>query len=152
MATKEDVTRLAEQLDATVAIQHLQPGWHVGVEAPAGHVWVCDTSIHELVERWYTHEADMWAALHERMRHGVTPCTIPDCEWCADTKPFHTPCTYRVDARGNWCGASMPCPIHPAPQFTNCTKCGGQMPNRDTPRWCDDCANDGPTEMQWAAG
>lgn len=85
MATKEDVTRLAEQLDATVAIQHLQPGWYVTVEAPAGHVWACDTSIHELTARWFTDGPGMWADLHQRMGHGVKPCRIRDCEWCAET-------------------------------------------------------------------
>jgi hypothetical protein len=56
----------------------------IEVEAPAGMVWRCDTSLHALVASRWDDECkdDLWADVLGRMKYGVTQCTEPDCEWC----------------------------------------------------------------------
>jgi hypothetical protein len=89
-ATRAAAKQKAEALGAT---------WHEGfggwyefnVEAPAGHVWASDQSIHELVNATSGDDSIpapnslFWRHVLHRMADGVVPCDMADCDWCSGT-------------------------------------------------------------------
>ena len=89
MTRKQFVLDMAKRMGATVEYER-HPSWGyttVMVEAPAGHVWKADTSVHELVSS-NDHAAEVWHEMAERMAYGVVPCTILHCEWCTEREPW----------------------------------------------------------------
>lgn len=81
---KQKVVALACKLGATLDYA----GGEINVEAPPYHTWKENPGVHELVNSPWDDETqdDLWARALERMEFGVEPCTIQECEWCADTR------------------------------------------------------------------
>lgn len=77
------VLRLAVKLGVTVS--GMDNG-EVNLEAPAGY-WFSGLGIHEIVHAPWDLEtmSALWSkALADLQEYAIEPCTVADCEWCAD--------------------------------------------------------------------
>lgn len=95
MTYRQRVHKRAAEIGAKVQIATVQGNprtydVEVEVEAPAGYVWSCTRDIHAIVAWCFrgpnaNYDQLIWKSLWEDMQHGVEPCEIDDCDWCADT-------------------------------------------------------------------
>ena len=85
--TRREVLHLADKHGGKVDIKSEAPDLHVAIEAPAGHIW-SSFEVHELVSSQWDDDPTwtVWNDLYEGLAMGTEECTVPDCEWCADSK------------------------------------------------------------------
>jgi|GEM_PF-2925938 len=89
---RSKVMALAKGLGATVRVAH--DPWdrrrleEVTAEAPAGMVWSETGDVHELVccAGYEEPASSVWADLLQRMKHGLEPCQLEDCDWCSSNQ------------------------------------------------------------------
>lgn len=88
MTTRKQARRLAVKLGATIEGGRTGNVWGYNIDAPQGYTWSSDYGLHSIVAWCYDGDKvwreEMWADALARMRYGVEPCEIPNCEFCAD--------------------------------------------------------------------
>lgn len=89
-ATRQNVIRIANRLQADVIIDDCWEELDVEIIAPAWHHWRCD-GVHALVGHQNDGEprSAVWADLLDRMADGIEPCekTNPQCaDWNAQSR------------------------------------------------------------------
>jgi hypothetical protein len=82
--------KLASTIGAVVREALVGRTFEIEADAPAGRVWSCDGSIHQLIAT-SNDGPPAWAEaarddIAERMRYGTEPCPLgAGCEWCHES-------------------------------------------------------------------